>query len=125
MAFACTTAPWLEAPWLEAPWLEALWLGALLLFAALAQGSSSWPRCRQVFAKALMAPSSPRTMSAPPAPVSTASWSPAAGSRAECPAHVHPPPKKCCRSHANTSADVYAAGGSIRLSPKGRKATAS
>jgi hypothetical protein len=78
-----------------------------------------------VFANALTIPSSPRTMTAPPAPVSTASWSPAEGSSDACPAHVQPAPKKCFRSQANTSADVYAAGGSIRLSPNGRRAAAS
>ena len=47
------------------------------------------------------------------------------GSRELWAAHVQPPPKKCRRSQSNTSADVYAAGGSIRLSPNGSSAVAS
>ena len=93
--------------------------------AAEPHGSSWWPRCLQVLANARTCPSSPRTSSAPPFPVSTASWSPAAGSRDPWAAHVQPPPKKCRRSQSNTSADVYAAGGSIRLSPNGSSAVAS
>jgi hypothetical protein len=78
-------------------------------------GSSSCPRCRHVFANARAAPSSPRTSSTPPAPVSTAACDPGCGSSDACPTQAHPPPKKFRRSHPNTSADVYAAGGSIRL----------
>ena len=53
------------------------------------QGSSSWPRCRQVLANARTTPSWPRVSSTPPLPVPTASCAPGAGSWAPR-ADAHP-----------------------------------
>ena len=39
--------------------------------------------------------------------------------------HIQPPPKKCRCSQPNTAGSVYAARGSIRLSPNGRSASSS
>ena len=96
-----------------------------LAVAAEPRGSSSCPRCRHVFANARTAPSWPRASSTPPAPVPAASWEPADGSWLPSATYDQPPPKKCRRSHSNTAGSVYAAGGSIRLSPNGRSASAS
>ncbi len=93
--------------------------------AAEPQGSSSWPRCRQVLANARTTPSWPRVSSTPPLPMLTASCAPGAGSWAPRAAHIQPPPRKFRRSHSNTAGSVYAARGSIRLSPNGRSASAS
>src|SRR5215469_4188669 len=103
------------------------WYGQTIAFAVAAepQGSSSCPRCRHVFANACTTPSGSRASSTPPAPVSAATWEPADGSWQPSATHIQPPPKKCRCSHSNTAGSVYAAGGSIRLSPNGRSASAS
>ena len=66
-------------------------------------GSSSWPRCRQVFANACSTPSSSRTSSTLPSPTGSARMSPGPAIWALRPTHIQPPPKKCRCSHANTA----------------------
>src|SRR5215469_7085587 len=88
-------------------------------FAAAPHGSSSWPRCRQVFANACSVPSSSLVSRTLPTPMCSARWSPGFATWSLRPTQAHPPPKKCCCSQSNTAWSTYAARGSIRLWPNG------
>ena len=103
------------------------WYGQMIVLscAPSPHGSSSCPRWRQVFANARSVPSSSRTSSTLPVPVTSARWSPGSGSCSLRATHIQPPPKKCRCSHSNTAGSTYAARGSIRLSPNGRSASSS
>ena len=67
-------------------------------------------------------PSPSRTTRTPSAPTSTAIWEPGSPTSEPRPAHTQESSKKCRRSQANGSSDVYAVAGSVLLRPNGASA---